>query len=237
MLASRPFGEVDGNPDRSCGEALADVALALVDGVGEELLPRVAGDLRLERVEQHQHRRRDDRLLDRLGGDLLVLLHELRRVALLPEGTARQPGQLPVMPVVAAARSVTQQQCPDLLGPPGRFAVSLSRGDDRALHHDVPLAREGRRDRTGAMSGPADSGWSPSGQCQQGGARCCASEPHAEGERSVLLEPLTTSPAQQAGRDRAAPMAGRRRPPEPRARRFVEADRDPRSRPGAQILE
>ena len=74
VLVRQPaFGEVDRDAHRAGVEALADVLLDLVAEVVEELLARVALELALERIEEHQHRWRDDGLLDRAGGDRPVL--------------------------------------------------------------------------------------------------------------------------------------------------------------------
>ena len=119
----------------------ADVLLALVAQVAEELLARVAGDLALERVQQHQHRRRDHRLLHRVGGDRAVLLHELGRERLVAERPARQARELAVVAVVedrevlAVAGEVVGQpgareRVGDRVGREARLAL-LAVGDDR----------------------------------------------------------------------------------------------------------
>src|SRR6476646_5890261 len=121
--------------------APADVLLDLVAEIREELLARVALDLALERIEQHQHRRGDDRLLDVVRGDLPVLLDELRREGLVAEGAAGQAGQLAVVAVVedreelAVAREVVGeagagQRVRDRVRGEARLAL-LAVGDDR----------------------------------------------------------------------------------------------------------
>ena len=141
LVRQPPLGEVDRDAHRAGVEAAADVLLALVDEVVEELLARVALDLALERVEQHQHRRGDDGLLDRLGGDRAVLLDELRRVGLVAERAAGQPRQLAVVAVVedreelAVAGEVVGQagageRVGDRVGGEARLAL-LAVGDDR----------------------------------------------------------------------------------------------------------
>ena len=61
------LGEVDRHPRGAGGERLPDVLLALVDQRGLELLAAVALHRVLQRVEQREHRRRDDGLLHRLA--------------------------------------------------------------------------------------------------------------------------------------------------------------------------
>ena len=100
MFASRPSVKSIETRSAPAAKALADVLLDLVAEVAEELLARVALDLALERVEQHQHRGRDDGLLDGLRGDRLVLLDELRGERLVAERAAGQPRQLAVVAVV-----------------------------------------------------------------------------------------------------------------------------------------
>ena len=82
------------------GEGLADVALALVDEIGQELVAGVPVDVTVERVQQGEHRRRDDRLLHRFGGVLDGLREVVRRERLVAERPARQPWQLTVVTVV-----------------------------------------------------------------------------------------------------------------------------------------
>ena len=100
LVREAALGEVDRDAHRAGGERLADVLLGLVAEVGEELLARVALDLALERVEQHQHRGGDDGLLDGLGGDRLVLLDELRGERLVAERAAGEARELAVVAVV-----------------------------------------------------------------------------------------------------------------------------------------
>ena len=101
VLVREPaLGEVDRDAHGAGGERLPDVLLDLVAEVVEELVARVALDLALERIQQHQHRRRDHRLLDRVAGDRLVLLDELGRERLVAERAAGQPRQLAVVTVV-----------------------------------------------------------------------------------------------------------------------------------------
>ena len=94
------LGEVDRDADGARGEGLADVLLGLVAQVGEELLAAVALELAGERVEQVEHRRRDHRLLERLGGVRRGLLQQVGGVRPVAERPARQARQLPVVPVV-----------------------------------------------------------------------------------------------------------------------------------------
>ena len=95
----------------------------------------------LERVEQHQHRRRDHGLLDRVRRDRAVLLDELRRERLVAERAAGQPRQLAVVAVVedreelaVAGEVVGQagagQRVRDRVGREARLAL-LAVGDDR----------------------------------------------------------------------------------------------------------
>ena len=101
VLVREPaLGEVDRDADGAGVEAAPDVLLALVAQVGEELVARVAGQLLVERVEQHQHRRGDDGLLDRVRRDRAVLLDELRRERLVAERAAGEPRQLAMVAVV-----------------------------------------------------------------------------------------------------------------------------------------
>ena len=142
VLVRQPaLGEVDRDPDRAGVEALADVLLALVDDVVEELVARVPGELVLQRVQQAHHRRRDHRLLDRVRGDLHVLLDELRGVGLVAERPAGQPRELAVVAVVedreelpVAGEIVGQagagQRVGDRVGGEARLAL-LAVGDDR----------------------------------------------------------------------------------------------------------
>jgi hypothetical protein len=101
VLVRQPtFGEVHRHASRTGSEALTDVLLALIDAVGEEGVTRVPGNLSLERIQEHHHRRSDHCLLDGLGRDLDVLLDELGCVALVPEGAAGDARQLTVMAIV-----------------------------------------------------------------------------------------------------------------------------------------
>ena len=101
VLVRQPaLGEVDRDPDRAGGEALADVLLALVDHIGQELLPRIAVEFPLQRIQEAHHRRRDHRLLDGMSGRLDVLLDELGRVGLVAERSPGQPRQLAMMAVI-----------------------------------------------------------------------------------------------------------------------------------------
>src|SRR3954468_12354346 len=72
----------------------ANVRLALVHDVLEELLARVPLDLAFEGIEQHHHRQGDHGLLDVPSRDLLVLLDKLRRVGLVAERAAGQLREL-----------------------------------------------------------------------------------------------------------------------------------------------
>ena len=94
-----PLGEVDRHPGRAGREGLPDVLLALADQVFLELLPRVAGDLAVQRVQQGEHGRGDHRLLHRLVRHPDGLLQRVRGVGLVPERAAGQPGQLAVVAV------------------------------------------------------------------------------------------------------------------------------------------
>ena len=101
VLVREPaLGEVDRDAHGAGGERLPDVLLDLVAEVVEELLARVALDLALERIQQHQHRRGDHGLLDRLAGDRLVLLDELGGERLVAERAAGQARELAVVTVV-----------------------------------------------------------------------------------------------------------------------------------------
>ena len=93
------FGEVDRHPHRAGGKRLADVLLALVDQVVLEVLTGVSGYLVAQRVQQGEHRRRDHRLLHRLGGAADRLLQCVCCICPVPERTAGQPRQLTVVTV------------------------------------------------------------------------------------------------------------------------------------------
>ena len=141
LVREAALGEVDRDAHGAGVEALADVLLDLVAEVVEELLARVAVDLALERVEQHQHRRRDHRLLDRMRGDRLVLLDELGGEGLVAERAAGQPRELAVVAVVEDREELpvagevvgepgARQRVGDRVGGEARLAL-LAVGDDR----------------------------------------------------------------------------------------------------------
>ena len=75
-----------------------DVLLALVDQVLLEVVPRVAGDLLLQGVQEREHRRGDHRLLHRLVG---VADRPLQRVGGIRLVAERAAGQLRQLAVVA----------------------------------------------------------------------------------------------------------------------------------------
>ena len=153
-----PFGEVDRDPGRPGREALADVLLALVAQIAQELLARVARDLAVERIEQRQHRGRDHRLLHRLGRHLDRLCEIVGGVGLVPERAAGQARQLAVMAVgedreilaVAArwfgARPVPARVSVERIGGEARCAL-LAVGDDRRAGRLHPLDRSRGRQR------------------------------------------------------------------------------------------
>ena len=141
VAAGEPaLGEVDRDPDGARGEGGAHVLLALVDQVGLEGLARVALDLLVERIEQRQHRGRDDRLLHRLGRGLDRELERIGGEALVAEGAAGQPRQLAMVAVgedgeiLAAPRQMvgeagSRKRVGDRIGREARPAL-LAVGDD-----------------------------------------------------------------------------------------------------------
>ena len=112
------LGEVDGHSRRASGECLPDVLLALVDEVFLEALPRVAGNVVVQRVQQRQHGRGDHGLLHRLAGQPDRLAQRVRRVGLVPERPAGEPRQLPPVPV-GKDREVLAPVPGQLVGKPG----------------------------------------------------------------------------------------------------------------------
>ena len=168
VLVRQPaLGEVDRDAHGARVEAPADVLLDLVAEVGEELVARIPRDLLLERVEQHQHRGRDHRLLDRVRRDRAVLGHELRRERLVAERPAGQPRELAVVAVVedreelAVPREVVgqaraRQRVGDRVRREARLAL-LPVGHDRLAGRLQPLDRV-RRGRVllGLQLGPLD---------------------------------------------------------------------------------
>ena len=93
------LGEVERDPLGAGGEALADVPLALVADVLEELRARIALHLPVKRVQERQHGGRDHRLLERLLGDPHRLLDVARGVGVVAEAAVGQLRKLPVVPV------------------------------------------------------------------------------------------------------------------------------------------
>ena len=152
VLVGEPaLGEVDRDAHGAGVEALADVLLDLVAEVVEELVARVAVDLALERIEEHQHRGGDDRLLDRLARDRLVLLDELRGEGLVAERAAGQPRQLTVVAVVedgeelpvageVVGQAGARERVGDRVGGEARLAL-LAVGDDRLARRLQALDR------------------------------------------------------------------------------------------------
>lgn len=151
-----PLGEVDGDAGRPGLEGPPYVALALVGQVALELLLRVAVDLALEGVEQVQHRRRDDGLLDRP----VRVAHRLREgvsgVGLVPERPAGEAGE-PAAVAVGEDREELPALAGEVVGEPGagqsvgdgvggeRRPALLPVGDDGGAGPFLPLDRIAHR--------------------------------------------------------------------------------------------
>ena len=93
------FGEVHRHARGPGRERLPDVLLALVDQRRLELLAAVALHRVLQRVQQREHRRRDDGLLHRLRREADRLPQRVGRVLVVGERPAEQLGQLPSVAV------------------------------------------------------------------------------------------------------------------------------------------
>src|SRR6516164_1712563 len=94
-----PLREVDRNAGCTSLESAANVLFAFVAEIAEELFPRAALHLAIERIEQGEHRWRNDRLLERLRRHLHRFLGELGCVGLVSEWPSRKTRQLPMMAI------------------------------------------------------------------------------------------------------------------------------------------
>ena len=136
-----PLGKINRNAFGTRRESLADVFRTFVDKIVIELRAGIAFQLAVERIEQRQHRRRDNRLLQRLFGHGLGLLDILRGIGLVFERPAGQARQLAMVAVgkngeiLAVTRKVfgkagARQRVGDRIGGKARHAL-LAVGDDR----------------------------------------------------------------------------------------------------------